>query len=212
MQPLFDTRTTSARIRRFLSPRWVAKRVAAKAYALRNPEAPLMVAAALAQVEECLRPEHQVFEWGSGFSTAWLAQRAARVVAVEHDALWHRRMLGMLREKGIENVELRLGQDDEDYLAQINTFAPGSIDFVLVDGVHSARALAASMPKLKHGGMLVLNAAQLILPSDSSTPSARSRGDGHDDDLDPAELLELTRWRLKWESDGANDTAIFWKP
>jgi hypothetical protein len=212
VQPLFDSRNTTAKLRRLLSPRWVVKRVAATAYALRNPDAPLMVASALGHVERWLRREHFAFEWGSGFSTPWLAKRAGRLVAVEHDPLWHRKMQTMLAEKGISgNVELRLAPDDE-YVTQIKAFADESIDFILVDGIETAQALAASMPKLKHGGMLVVNGAHLILPSDSTSPNARSRADGHDDELDPAELVELMRWRLKWESDGVNDTAVFWKP
>jgi len=211
VQP-FNPRTTTAKLRRLLSPRWVVKRVVATAYALRNPDAPWMAASALAHIERWLRREHLVFEWGTGFSTPWLAKRAGRVIAVEHDALWHRKTLSTLREKGQEgNVDVRLVSED-DYIQQIEGFADGTIDFILVDGVHSAPALAASMPKLKHGGMLVVNAAHLILPSDSTTPSARSRTDGQDEALDPAELVDLMRWRLKWESDGVNDTAVFWKP
>ncbi|HEY2030549.1 MAG TPA: hypothetical protein VGH20_15220 [Myxococcales bacterium] len=212
VQPLFDSRSTAARLRRLLSPRWVARRVAATAFAMRNPDAPLLATDALLVADRWLRKEHFAFEWGSSFSTAWLAQRAGRVVAVEQDPLWHSRMQSLLAAKGLADaVELRLAPGDE-YVAQIQRFADDSIDFVLVDGPNPAQSLAASLRKLKHGGMLVVNGAHLLLPSDSTTPDARSRADGPHADLDPAELVELMRWRLKWESDGVNDTAIFWKP
>lgn len=212
VQPLFDSRSTAARLRRLFSPRWVARKVAATAYALRKEDAPLLAAGALLQADRWLRKEHFAFEWGTSFSTAWLARRAGRVVAVEQDPLWHGRMQALLAAKGLaEAVELRLSPGGE-YFAQIELFADDSIDFVLVDGPQPALALAASLPKLKHGGMLVVNGAHLLLPSDSKTPDARSRADGPHEDLDPAELLELMRWRLKWESDGVNDTALFWKP
>jgi predicted O-methyltransferase YrrM len=208
---LIDART-KARIWRMFSPTWVVKRVVATAQALRNPDAPWMVASALAHVERWLRREHLVFEWGTGLSTPWLAKRAGKVIAIEHDPLWQRKTVQSLQEKSLEaNVEVRLAKE-EDYVAQIDAFADNSIDLILVDGLHAGAALAASMHKLKHGGMLVVNAAHLVLPSDSTTPDARSREDGPDENLDPAELIELMRWRLKWESDGVNDTAVFWKP
>lgn len=186
--------------------------MAATAYALRNPDAPQLAAGALLHAERWLRKEHFAFEWGTSFSTAWLARRAGRVVAVEQDPLWHDRMRALLAEKGLADaVELRLAPGDE-YFSQIQRFADDSIDFVLVDGPSPAVALAASLRKLKHGGMLVVNGAHQLLPSDSTTPDARSRADGPHEDLDPAELVELMRWRLKWESDGVNDTALFWKP
>jgi len=212
VQPLFDSRSTAARLRRLFSPRWVARRVAATAYALRNPDAPQLAAGALLHADRWLRKEHFAFEWGSSFSTAWLARRAGRVVAVEQDPLWHDRMQKLLAAKGLADpVELRLAPGDE-YFSQIQRFADDSIDFILVDGPSPALALAASLRKLTHGGMLVVNGAHQLLPSDSTTPDARSRGDGPHEDLDPAELVELMRWRLKWESDGVNDTAVFWKP
>jgi hypothetical protein len=212
VQPLFDSRSTAARLKRLFSPRWVARRVAATAFALRNQDAPLLAASGLAHADRWLRKEHFAFEWGSSFSTAWLARRAGRVVAVEQDPIWHGRMQALLASKGLADaVELRLAPGDE-YLAQIQRFADASIDLVLVDGPNPALALSASLAKVKHGGMLLVNGAHLLLPSDSTTPDARSRADGPHDDLDPAELVELMRWRLKWESDGINDTAVFWKP
>jgi predicted O-methyltransferase YrrM len=189
----------------------MVKRVVATANSLRNPETPWIVSGALAHVERWLRRDHLAFEWGTGLSTAWLAKRAAKVVAVEHDPLWQRKTIQSLEEKSLQNVEVRLARE-LDYVAQIETFSDKSIDFILVDGIQAGAALAISMKKLKNGGMLVLNGAHRVLPSDSTTPDARSREDGPDEEIAPAELIELMRWRLKWESDGQNDTAVFWKP
>ena len=35
-----------------------------------------------------LRPDARIFEWGSGASTLWLAERAGSVHSVEHHAGW----------------------------------------------------------------------------------------------------------------------------
>src|SRR5690348_4410793 len=37
-----------------------------------------------------VEPHFRVFEFGSGLSTLWWAQRVAHVVSVEHDPAWHR--------------------------------------------------------------------------------------------------------------------------
>lgn len=208
---LFRERTRE-RLKKLLSPRWLKHRLTASAHALRHPDSPWIVPAALEEMARHLRHEDAVFEWGSGLSTPWLAERSGSLVCVEHDESWHRKVLAMLEARALRNVELRLVPDERKYLAQIEPVAPGSLDLVLVDGLWSGRALGLSMPGLKRGGLLVLNRAQWTLPSDSATPDARGRADGPDESVDPLAFVELQNWPLKWFSDGINDTAIFTKP
>ncbi|HUJ25072.1 MAG TPA: hypothetical protein VLW85_03575 [Myxococcales bacterium] len=208
---LFRVRTRE-RLKKVLSPRWLKHRIAASAHALRHPDSPWIVPAALDEMARRLRHDDAVFEWGSGLSTPWLAERAGTLVSIESDASWHRKVAAMLEQRALRNTELRLVPDEQKYLAQIEPVATGSLDLVLVDGHWSGRALGLSMPKLKRGGLLVLNGAQWTLPSDSGTPDARTRADGPDDTVDPLAFMELQTWPLKWFSDGINDTAIFTKP
>lgn len=49
---------------------------------------PWMTYPAIKALERLVRPDMEVFEFGSGSSTLWWGQRCARVVAVEHDAEW----------------------------------------------------------------------------------------------------------------------------
>jgi len=45
---------------------------------------PMMTDEEIAFLESGLRPNHRVWEWGSGGSTLWLASRVKHVTAVEH--------------------------------------------------------------------------------------------------------------------------------
>ena len=207
---LFRYRTRQ-RLKKLLSPRWLANRFAASAYALRNPASPWIVPAALEEIARKLRREDRMFEWGTGLSTPWLAERGGALLAVEHDAAWAKKVQSMLEQRGLRNAEVRLVPPGL-YLGEMEKLEDGSLDFVLVDGLWAGRALGLSMPKLRRGGLLVLNRAHFTLPSDSATPDARSRTDGPDDALDPLAFMELQRWPLKWFTDGINDTALFTKP
>jgi len=64
-------------------------------------------------VEERLRPEMNVLEFGSGSSTVWLASRVRQVVTVENDPKW----ASIVRSFIPENVQL------------IERSNPGSLDF-----------------------------------------------------------------------------------
>src|SRR5688572_27506537 len=64
-----------------------------------------------------------VFEWGSGGSTLWFAERARSVVSVEHDPVWFAQGLAHLPE----NAHIHLVPLGESYW-----FGPyGKFDFVL---------------------------------------------------------------------------------
>src|SRR5262245_58674086 len=49
---------------------------------------PWLTHPAIEWLDSVIGPDDTVFEWGSGASTAWFAQRAKSVVSVEHDQTW----------------------------------------------------------------------------------------------------------------------------
>tara|TARA_A100001037_G_scaffold112290_1_gene102357 strand:+ start:114 stop:620 length:507 start_codon:yes stop_codon:yes gene_type:complete len=53
-----------------------------------------------------LSPEHEVFEWGSGGSTLYLARRAKQVTTVEQHPGWLEKVSASLRQASLENVSL----------------------------------------------------------------------------------------------------------
>jgi predicted O-methyltransferase YrrM len=124
---------------------------------------PWMVAAAVARLDGLLQPDWELFEFGSGRSTAWFAARVGRVVSVEHDPAWHSQVVSLLEQARIANVDLRLVELDS-FPAQMEGFPASSFDVVVVDGwdMEEPRArrvpcVEAAAPKVRPGGYLVLD-------------------------------------------------------
>jgi hypothetical protein len=126
----------------------------------------------------------RVFEYGSGGSTRYWLRRAASVISVEHDPAWHARVRAAIA--GPAPLDYRLAPPEPDpapgadrdpadpaacvsgsyprdrlrytrYVAQIDGCADGSLDLVLVDGRARPACLARAAPKLRRGGLLVLD-------------------------------------------------------
>jgi predicted O-methyltransferase YrrM len=94
-----------------------------------------------------------VFEFGSGGSTLFLAQRAARVVSVEHDAAWAAAVATGLEAHGLQ-ADVRLveaGQIAEAIAGE------GAFNVVFVDcfGPQRERAIGQGARHVKAGGWLV---------------------------------------------------------
>lgn len=149
----------------------------------RNPldvRQPWITFQAMDWLEEHLRPQWRVFEYGSGGSTIFYAQRVAHVTSVEHDPAWHGDVVRKLAELGLANCDYRLveperpgvadASEDERstrkeyagstfrrYIAAIDDQADASLDAVIVDGRARNGCVARAMPKVKPGGYLILD-------------------------------------------------------
>lgn len=95
---------------------------------------------AIHELNRWLRKEHSVFEFGSGGSTIFLAQRARQVVAVENDANWLQRVQARSQELALANIDYRYhpldlaAVDDyqsSSYFAQIRA---ARYDLIVIDG------------------------------------------------------------------------------
>jgi precorrin-6B methylase 2 len=100
-----------------------------------------------------LRPELEVFEYGCGASTLWWAQRVRRVVAVEHDAEWARRIAA---EAPANATVIHVPLEPEGaYTAQ--AAAHGPFDVVVIDGRNRVRCVPATLAALRPGGVVVFD-------------------------------------------------------
>lgn len=152
--------------------------------------APWIVYAARRHIEHFLRDGMRVFEYGSGGSTLFYAGRGARVVAVEHDRDWHRRVGERLAASGPDAVDLRLREPEhvpggrtldaadpasyasEDpayvgatfhaYASAIDEFPDEYFDLVSVDGRARPSCLRHAAPKVRRGGLLVLDNSERV--------------------------------------------------
>jgi hypothetical protein len=118
------------------------------------------------------RPGSVVFEWGSGASTAWLARRALRVVAVEHDPIWAAQVRPLLDDNAEVLIvpaspagpELGIGSekpgheglDFTDYVHAIDDQA-GPFDVIVIDGRAREACLTHAMPQLADGGLILFD-------------------------------------------------------
>jgi hypothetical protein len=103
-----------------------------------------------------------VLEFGSGQSTLWWAQRAARVVAVEGDASWFE----ILEPEVPSNVELHLVNDDDlpsclkDVKRVLAAQSNGKFDVVVIDGLQRSGLVDVAVRSVKEDGIIVCDNAE----------------------------------------------------
>jgi predicted O-methyltransferase YrrM len=141
----------------------------------RNPDKPWLTPGAVAFLETALTREMYGLEFGSGRSTAWYAGKLSRLVSVEHDTGWYARVKEELDRRDVANVDYRLiplnhpepaGEQLSydpvpDYVALAAEFRDESLDLVVVDGHYRSHCIAAVLAKLKPGGLLLVDDANL---------------------------------------------------
>lgn len=127
---------------------------------------------AIRYLGSCVRRGDRVFEWGSGGSTVWLVGQGARVTSVEHDPQWVAKVEGHCPEADVRTIrgtatgtlatEWPALTDEgnryfDDYVAAIDEFADENFDVVIVDGMCRAACLRRGAPKVRPGGVIVLD-------------------------------------------------------
>lgn len=195
------------------TPRYIFDRIITWGHAKLSPDAPWLTPEATQILASRLKPTDIGFEWGSGRSTLWLAPRVMHLTSIEHDAAWHVKVTQTLEAKGFKNVTLLhrdlAGDERSPYVHAMDACANGSLDFVLVDGRLREHCVAASLNKLRKGGILILDNANLYLPCTSRAPGSRSN-ESAPGWLSLARVL--VSWECRWTTNGIFDTAIFFKP
>lgn len=165
--------------------RWV--RSQSTNYLLSMPS-PWLTFGSIDFVKAWLRPDLTIFEYGSGGSTLfWLTHKPKSVVSVEHDPKWH--MLLSSHIAPAAPIERRLilpdalppgppldpadpttyastdaawlGHSFRNYATQIDDFPDNYFDVVLVDGRARPACLWHSAGKVRVGGLLILDNADV---------------------------------------------------
>ncbi len=137
---------------------------------------------AIEQFLKSLGGRATVYEYGSGGSTLWYAQRSAKVISVEHDQTWFEIMDRKIRD-GAANCRLSFvppvsdvprpvpntngwvtygsthSGNYEAYVRSIDEFADGSFDFVAIDGRSRPACLVHAATKVRPGGAVYLDDA-----------------------------------------------------
>jgi predicted O-methyltransferase YrrM len=88
--------------------------------------------AAIDFLRDFLKKHMTVFEWGSGGSTIFFAERVSHVVSVESDSSWQSIVQKRLSDLKLDNVTLLpCPLDDKGFVAAVDGWAP---DLILIDG------------------------------------------------------------------------------
>jgi SAM-dependent methyltransferase len=122
-----------------LIPRYVLHNCLARPSPI-DVELPWFSYGAIDFLEAFLRPEMTVFEFGSGGSTLFFAERCRSVESVDEDRDWAAQVQARAAARSLNNIILRIcpydfsrvdGFEGSEYLAQIRGRSP---DVVVVDG------------------------------------------------------------------------------
>jgi predicted O-methyltransferase YrrM len=136
--------------------------------ALRNGE-PWITPESLEHLKRIIKPSWNVFEWGSGGSTAFWSRNCKSVISIEHNSEWIKRTNEMMEKfncpHNYEIIYVKGNGTDyntafRDYANAIANYPDESFDLVYVDGEASSRGecVRNAISKLKpHGYLLVDN-------------------------------------------------------
>jgi predicted O-methyltransferase YrrM len=208
---------------RHLTPRYIFNRLAEINYQQRFPDLPWLTREANEILERTLNDVDAGLEFGSGRSTLWLALRIKKLTSVEHNKEWYGIVKRSLEERGIKSVNLLLFEssntytdesgENTEYVSIIDTFSNKSLDFVLIDGIFRADCANNVIPKLKPGGLLVIDNVNRFLPNDSThSPNSRITNDGPASDKWKDFMLNTKGWDYIWTSSGVTDTVLYFNP
>lgn len=204
---------------RHWTPRYLRDRSRQALYQRAHPDAPWLTPEAIQLLDSMLRPDDIGTEFGSGRSTVWLARRCARLTSVEHDEAWHAKVLDTLACEGITNVDCQCHPADEPeatgdrsaYARVAASFGPESIDFALVDGRYRDHVTLFLLPRIRIGGVLIVDNANRYLPSMTKSPASLRPPTVAATTVWGQAADVLAGWRRIWTSNGVWDTAIFVK-
>lgn len=174
----------------FAHIRWLGEwaRSQRKSASSMKDEQPWMTFGSIAFLNKELRPDMRVYEWGSGGSTLFYAHRVKEVIAIENDKAWAENVRSTCAERGITNVTIELIPQDplpaedsfdpadpavfisnarfhrgahfQQYATHIAQFPDAHFDLIVVDGRVRPSCIQQAIPKLKPGGLLVLDNAE----------------------------------------------------
>lgn len=189
------------------TPRYVLDRSRLIIEQRRHPSDPWLCREAVHILDDWLRSDDAMAEFGSGRSTLWFAQRVGHLTSVEDDRSWYDQTQATLADLG---VDYRFCAGRDAYVGVAESFEPASLDVALVDGSWRDQCALAMVTALRPGGLLVIDNVNWYLPPPprSSSPAPLSQHSHRWEQF----AGTIQHWRRLWISNGVTDTALFFKP
>jgi predicted O-methyltransferase YrrM len=154
-----------------------------------------------------LNKDMVVLEFGSGRSTQFFANRVKQVLSREHNEEWFDIVTKQIAN--IANIKYEF-YDDLGKYADVTSIENNTLDVVIVDGRNRINCLLNSVPKLKSGGILVLDNAERYLAYETSSPGKHLLNSRNPKWIEAEKILKEIFWRYN-TTNGVFDTLIFFK-
>lgn len=194
-----------------VTPRYIVDRLSVVLDEKRHPNHPWLTKDSVELLGHLLRKQDVGVEFGSGRSTHWFLSKIASITSIETHEGWFKKVSQDCEsEISSKRMVYHLASDVESFLTIIDGFDSDSIDFCLVDGSHRDTCALSMVPKIKTGGLMVVDNINWYIPCENSTsPNARRIADGYASEK-WEEFAQITKdWRYIWTSNGVSDTGIW---
>lgn len=184
------------------TPSYAVGRIRLEVHQRLHPDDPWLTPEATSLLDRLLRPTDIAIEWGSGRSTAWIARRVKHLTSFEDQAEWYARVKESLERQGIQNVTYNFvdlpvtvrHDANTEYARGWEKFPDESIDFALIDGQARLPTALGVLPKLRPGGLLVVDNAEWYL----ERPPRPGEPPIPEDPTWQEFALEVRDWRVLW--------------
>lgn len=151
---------------------------------------PWLVFSSISFLDKWLNKEMRVFEYGSGGSTLYFAQRVQQVISIDHNSEWYEFAKKAIHSSGFTNIEYTLvepellegtternctdpaqyvscfteykGYEFSSYAKAIDRYPDASFDLVIIDGRVRHSCIAHALQKVKPQGILLLDNADRV--------------------------------------------------
>jgi hypothetical protein len=110
-------------------------------------------------LDEKVNRSLNIFEYGSGSSTAYWASKCNTVVSVEHDYTWYNTTRQTISNLSNASVHFKnLGDEYISFIKKQNI----DFDIILIDGRMRVECIYASISKLKKSGIIILDNSERL--------------------------------------------------
>lgn len=136
-----------------LTSGWLNSLYQSKPVTQDNRPIPWYTYPAIEFLEDKVKPDFKVFEFGSGQSTLWWSERVLEVISIENDPNWFQE----INSKMPNNVQLFLKENETEYAEMIKQFPPDYFDVIIVDGANRNQCLELSLNHIKEAGLIIFD-------------------------------------------------------
>ena len=107
---------------------------------------------AIEYIKQLNLSDKTIFEYGSGNSTRFWAERCKKLISVEDNKEW----FDKIKERIPDKVEYCLFEDKKEYVESIRQFS-NDYDVIIIDGSHRYDCTVEALKKLRDDGFVILD-------------------------------------------------------